>query len=161
VTTDELAAAATGLRAREHPKCVVCSPSNESGLKLNFTCCGNGCVQADFNCDSRLQGYEGRLHGGILASVLDGAMTNCMFARGAADVTAELTVRFLSPVQTQASATVRAWVHKSSRHLNILRGEVVQGDEVKATAVGKFMKPVSSPGALRSEECRSPQVPGT
>jgi uncharacterized protein (TIGR00369 family) len=129
------------LGAREHPKCVVCSRSNESGLKLDFTCGGNDRVQADFYCDESMQGYESCLHGGVLATVLDGAMTNCMFAQGLAVVTAELTVRFLRPVRTQAPATVRAWVRKSSALIHILEAEIVQRDEVKARAVGKFMKP--------------------
>jgi acyl-coenzyme A thioesterase PaaI-like protein len=34
------------------------------------------------------------LHGGVISSILDGTMTNCLFAHGTVAVTAELRVRF-------------------------------------------------------------------
>ena len=89
-----------------------------------------------------------------MALLLDGAMANCMFAQGSAVVTAELNVRFLSPVRTRLPATVRAWIHKSSPLLHILEAEIVQRDEVKATAVGKFMKPAPTSGALQQDSAR-------
>jgi uncharacterized protein (TIGR00369 family) len=100
----------------------------------------DGSVMAMFHCDSVFQGYPNVLHGGVVASLLDGAMTNCLFAYGIVAVTAELTIRYLLPVRTGDEATVRAWVVKSSSRLQIVAAELLQGGEVRAKAQAKFRK---------------------
>jgi acyl-coenzyme A thioesterase PaaI-like protein len=80
------------------------------------------------------------LHGGVIASLLDGAMTNCMFAYGTPAITAELAVRFRHPVIVNRPAKVRAWVERSSPPLHVLKAVVLQDERPKATAVGKFME---------------------
>ena len=130
------------LRPQVHPDCVVCSPANTTGMQLRFEECTDGKVHAAFTLDKRFEGYSGCIHGGVVSSILDGAMTNCMFSRGLVLVTAELKVRFLSFIQIGQLATVSAWVRKSSSRLYVLEAEVVQQERLKATAVGKFMHPV-------------------
>ena len=122
-----------------HTNCVVCGPANKRGLGLEFSLSQDGAVEAVFDCDEVFQGYEHVLHGGVVSSLLDGAMTNCLFAQGCCAVTAELNVRFRHPVVTGRDATVRAWVERSTAPLHILKAEVVQEGQVKATASGKFM----------------------
>ena len=90
--------------------------------------------------DVSFEGYAGWVHGGVIASLMDGAMTNCMFAQGVPVVTAELNVRFRHPVATDKAATVRAWVDQSSPPLYLLKAEVAQAEQIKATACGKFME---------------------
>jgi uncharacterized protein (TIGR00369 family) len=89
---------------------------------------------------TEFEGYNDFLHGGVISALLDGAMTNCMFAHGYAALTAELNVRFHHPVLIGAPATVRAWIKKDLYPLFIVEAEVVQNQQVKATAAGKFMK---------------------
>jgi len=127
------------IRSQAHSNCVICSPSNSRGLSLDFTVSQDGSVKARFDCDIAFEGYAGFLHGGVIASLLDGAMTNCMFAHGCPVVTAELNVRFRHPVITGRAATVRAWIDESSPPLYRLKAEVVQAEQVKATACGTFM----------------------
>lgn len=127
------------LRHRAHPDCVICSPRNASGLRLTFVQRTDGSLQAEFDCPSHLQGYPEMLHGGMISSLLDGAMTNCLFARGCEAVTAELTVRFRHPVATGRRATIRAWLHDSMSVFYVLKSELIQDQQVKATATGKFL----------------------
>ena len=127
------------IRARVHANCVVCSRSSEHGLGLEFVASKDGSVQATFNCDKAFEGYTNVLHGGLISCLLDGAMTNCMFAHGHAPVTAELNVRFLHPVVIGEPVTVRAWIERSSSRLHRLKAEIVQKRQLKASAVGKFM----------------------
>ena len=84
-------------RAQAHSNCAVCSPTNSRSLCLKFAASDDGGVQARFNCDKAFEGYTGMLHGGVIASLLDGAMTNCMFAHCTPATTAELNVRFRHP----------------------------------------------------------------
>jgi acyl-coenzyme A thioesterase PaaI-like protein len=70
------------VRARAHPGCIACSPTNPGGLKLQFTLNADGSVSATRHCDPSFEGYPGYLHGGIIALIFDSVMVNCLFARG-------------------------------------------------------------------------------
>jgi acyl-coenzyme A thioesterase PaaI-like protein len=128
------------LRAQAHPLCVVCSPKNPLGLGLEFTVAEDGSVEGTFAGSLIFEGYSGLLHGGVIASLLDGAMTNCLFAHGCESVTAELNVRYRHPVVARETMIVRAWRQKSIRRLHLLRAELKQNGLVKATARAKFME---------------------
>ena len=126
-------------RRRAHPQCVVCSPPNAHGLGVEFACSPDGSVRGELTDGVAFQGYTGQLHGGIIAALLDGAMTNCLFAHDCEAMTAELTVRYRHPVLAEGGLTVRAWLTGSYGPLFRLEAELVQGGQVKATATGKFM----------------------
>jgi len=126
------------IRNRVHPQCVVCSFANAKGLHLKFDVTDDGSVKADFQCDEAFEGYPGVLHGGVISSILDGAMGNCMFASGQAAVTVEMTTRFRHPIITREKATVSARIIRTSHPLYLLEAEIIQDGEIKATAKGKF-----------------------
>jgi len=121
-----------------HPKCIVRSSENLSGLGLHFEAIDDGSVNATFQCDESFEGYPGILHGGVISSVLDGAMGNCMFAHGRATVTVEMTTRFRHPILTGQKAVASARITRSSHPLYLLEAEITQGGKVKATAKGKY-----------------------
>jgi len=132
-----------GLRetqSQTHPNCVVCAPSNLAGLGLVFRVLEDGSVEATFDCSRQFEGYANVLHGGVIASALDGAMTNCLFARGVMAVTADLRVRFRHPVAASVPATVRAWIVEFSGPLHVMKARLIQNGQVKATASGKFVE---------------------
>ena len=126
------------IRNLVHPKCIVCSFGNANGLHLEFDADDDGSVTATFQCDEAFEGYPGLLHGGVISSILDGAMGNCMFARGQATVTIEMTTRFRHPVATGQEATVSARITQDLHPLYLLEAEIVQDRKVKATAKGKY-----------------------
>jgi uncharacterized protein (TIGR00369 family) len=126
------------LRDVHHENCVVCGSPNAFGLGLCCQVTDQKEITASFDCSEVFQGYPNVMHGGVVSSLLDGAMTNCMFAHGRVAVTTELRVRFRHPVATGCKATVRAWIEESSPPLYILKAELAQEDQVKATADGKF-----------------------
>lgn len=128
----------SGICSQVHPRCIVCSITNARGLHLDFNVSENGDVKAVFECSDALEGYPGILHGGVISTILDGAMGHCMFARGQTAVTVEMTTRFRHPVLTGHEATVHAWITRSSHPLYLLEAEIIQGGEVKATAKSKF-----------------------
>ena len=63
------------VRQQAHPHCVVCSPKNLQGLRLDFHPSDNGQVTAEFIYGQNYQGYPGILHGGVISAILDGART--------------------------------------------------------------------------------------
>jgi len=128
------------VRSTSHANCVVCSSRNEHGLGLNFKSLPDGSVEAMFDCNQSFEGYQNVLHGGITSALLDGAMTNCMFAYGIHAVTAELNIKFRYPVVCCQSVTVRAWITRSSSKLHLLKAEISQNGQIMATGTGKFVR---------------------
>jgi acyl-coenzyme A thioesterase PaaI-like protein len=56
-------------------------------------------VRSEFTPQPDHQGYDGIVHGGILAAVLDDAMANCLWLRGIPVVTAKMALRYRQPVR--------------------------------------------------------------
>jgi uncharacterized protein (TIGR00369 family) len=133
------------LQREYHPQCAVCSPGNAAGLGLRFSLLEGGAVEAPIRCDERFQGYRSWVHGGAISAVLDGAMTNCLFAAGIVAVTAELKIRFRRPVRTGTAATVRAWPTRALGPMHLVRAEIRQHGRVAASATGKFMEHTPEP----------------
>ena len=128
------------LQAQIHPFCQVCSSANPDGLALAFEAGANGEIKSVFHPGPDLEGYKGLLHGGVTASLLDGVMTNCLFAQGIAALTAELRVRYRAPVLIGHEISLRAWIGQRRRPLFLLEAELVQEGCVRATATAKFME---------------------
>ena len=128
------------VRAEVHPFCVACSPSNPLGLRLQFTLNEDGSVSAPFRAPDTLQGFPGLLHGGVIASLLDAVMTNCLFTHGYVAVTAELKLRYRKPVLLGADILIRGWLTQAAAPLYVLQAELKQQGCLKATAVAKFME---------------------
>lgn len=81
-------------------------------------------------------GAPGRVHGGVLAGVLDefaGAILRLADTRGA---TGRLTINYRSPIPMGIPLAFRGWVdHREGRKV-VVRGEVHRGDELIADMEG-------------------------
>ncbi len=128
------------LQRQVHPFCLVCSASNPYGLAVKFELGQNGVLHGAFHPNAALEGYEGRLHGGMIASLLDGVMTNCLFAHDIAAKTGELQVRYREPVFTGPEISLCAWIKTRRPPLFILGAELWQEGRLRATASAKFME---------------------
>jgi uncharacterized protein (TIGR00369 family) len=142
-------------RESEHGHCYVCGQKHAQGLQVAFTACEDGSVRAHFECARLFEGYPQQLHGGIICALLDGAMTNCLFAHGHVAVTAELTVRFSRPVRIGLDALVTARVLAKGTRLFRLEAEMAQDGDIVARATAKFMPRVEAPAAtVRATDAR-------
>lgn len=130
--------ATTELSRRCHPSCLVCGNGRADGLSLRFKRQADGSVSADFDCGAAFQGYPDRLHGGVIAVLLDAAMTHCLFARNVAGLTAKLAIRYNRAVVLGMPAVVRARVVDAKSPLYYLDSEVIQGGAICAAAKGTF-----------------------
>lgn len=110
------------------------------GLALRYTSLADGSVSTTFLGNCALEGYPGLLHGGVVAALIDGVMTNCLFARGIRGFTVELRVRYHVGVAAAEEARLRAWLEDETHGLFQLRAELTQSGSVKASATGKFMR---------------------
>jgi uncharacterized protein (TIGR00369 family) len=128
------------LRQQSHPECFVCGPANGHGLGLEFRVALDGSVEASFPCQPVFAGYSGMLHGGIICTLLDGAMTNCLFAHGLVAVTVDMNVRFRQPATVNCPAVVRAWLESNNLPVYQVAAELSQGGHVAATATARFIE---------------------
>ncbi len=126
--------------ARGHEHCVLCGDFHPRSWRLSFTPSEDGGVWTKFVAGAELQGYDNLLHGGVIASLLDAAMTHCLFHHSIQAVTGDLRVRFLHPTACNVSLELRAWLLFSCPPLYHLRAEMRCGGQLTAKAEGKFMR---------------------
>lgn len=131
-------------RAGVHSACVVCGAANRLGIR--FAVASDGSVVADTVCAMTWQGYAGVVQGGVVAALLDSAMTNCLFARGIVAVTAELNIRYCHPVATNRALRVRGRLTAFDHPLFRLVAEIEQDNRVAARARATFYSAAAAPG---------------
>lgn len=122
---------------------MVCGRDNELGLKASFFELESGEVVAIFTAREEHQSYPGRLHGGMVAAVLDETIARAMMMknRNSWAVTVELTLRYKKPVPLNEELRAVGRITKDSRRLFAGAGEIVLSTgEVAVTAFGKYMK---------------------
>lgn len=131
--------------------CFICGLRNEAGVRVSFynttAASGRAEVQARFLGRSIHQGYPGRMHGGVIAGVLDeviGRAINADHQEGEPTVwgvAVELTTRFHQPVPLDVELVARGWIIRERRRLFEGRGEVCLPDaSVAVTAEAKYLK---------------------
>ena len=122
-----------------HSQCFTCGNECTEGLSLKFTI-EDDVVISRFIVDNKYQSYEGIVHGGITAAILDCAMVHCLFALDIQALTVELSVKYRHPVDIDSNTEVKAWLVSNSHGLYILKAELSQNNQVKARANGRFYK---------------------
>jgi acyl-coenzyme A thioesterase PaaI-like protein len=63
------------------------------------------------------EGFRGIVHGGVVSTVLDEAMSKAVAATGSEALTAELRVRFRRHVTSGDVFLIRGWIVKRNRRL--------------------------------------------
>jgi len=135
-----------------HGYCVACGAANSAGLRLKFVGQPDGSVKGTAFCAKALTGYDGLLHGGVAAMMLDSAMTNCLFAAGITALTGELNIKYKAPVKIGRAVELKAWIEKDWTPLYLLKGDLSQDGEVKVSADAKFMKADTDPAQIQEEK---------
>jgi len=143
---------AQDLRSRHHHECFVCGADRSNSLAMKFCLQPDDSVANLYTFRREFEGYNGFVHGGIIAAALDGAMTNWLFIHGHSAVTAELKIRYLHPVETQVPALVQARFTEGSGPLFIMTAELIQQGRRMATATAKFIANSSSAKITKAGE---------
>jgi uncharacterized protein (TIGR00369 family) len=88
--------------------CFGCGLENPSGLRLRFFVDPDLNVVCRFRLARRFAGPPGHAHGGIIATLLDEAMSKTNRARNILAMTRQITVDYLRPVPLAAPLTLTA-----------------------------------------------------
>lgn len=135
--------AGTGREFTDNDYCFACGSRNPCGLHLAFV------AEADrLICrgalSSHMQGWDGIVHGGIIATVLDDLMSNCLRRiHGVEAVTAELTLRYSLPAPTETELVFEAAVKERAKRIWTLVSTCRQSSPdspVLASAKGRFVQ---------------------
>lgn len=97
-------------------ECFACGQDNPIGLKLKFSWDGKT-ARAEFAPTKFYQGWHGILHGGILFTLLDEAMTYVAYFQGLNTVTAKSEVRFKQAVPINEPLFISATTTRKTRKL--------------------------------------------
>jgi uncharacterized protein (TIGR00369 family) len=124
------------------PGCLVCGRANPNGLRLSLSVHPEtGLVTVPFTPQPHHVGFEGIIHGGLLATVLDEAMVWAATWSGRRFcVCGEMTVRFRHSAPIGQTLTCTARIASSRRGLIETTGEVRTADgTLVCTATGKYV----------------------
>lgn len=124
-------------------RCFVCGKHNPIGFKLELKLADDGkSIHTQFTPPPHFQGWHGVLHGGILSTLADEAITYvAIHAFDSPAVTAQLEVRFLKPAPIGETLDVRAWPVKSSNRFVQAEAEIRLSDGTLVTrASGKCLR---------------------
>ena len=91
--------------------CFVCGSHNTVGLRLDFKLDRENQQASCITVTSEeYQGWDGVVHGGVVASMLDGSMVYACKSMDLDCFTAELTVRYKKPVPINKQVEIIAQV---------------------------------------------------
>ncbi|HER62597.1 MAG TPA: PaaI family thioesterase [Desulfobacteraceae bacterium] len=124
--------------------CLVCGLQNDFGLYTSFYELENGELLAIFKPREEHQSYPGRLHGGIVSTILDETIGRAIMTGHAArfwGVTVEITIRFKKPVPLNQELRVIGRITRDTTRLFEGTGEILLADgSIAAEGRGRYMK---------------------
>ncbi|MDR3348023.1 MAG: PaaI family thioesterase [Acidaminococcales bacterium] len=124
----------------EYPWCFGCGRDNPAGLKLEFTL-EQGIYSAVFTPRREHQGYDGMVHGGIIAALLDEVMGDYVYElTGQKAFTARLQLRYRQAAPIGQPLKAESSVLKRKGRLYEMKGEIfLSGGSLAAEAKGKII----------------------
>lgn len=123
-----------------HRRCLLCGDLHPNSFGLRFTPHDDDGVRAVFQGYDELQGYDGILHGGVIASLLDSAMTNCLFQQGVQALTADLKIRYKYSIPCCAKLDLQARLIESRDPLYRLKADLILDGRCMARGEARFMR---------------------
>jgi len=122
-------------------RCFGCGPANATGLHLEFLLAPDGSVVSLPVISDAFEGHPGYLHGGIIATLLDEAMSKAVRAKAKPSMTRKIEVEFLRPVPSDAPLRIEGRVVRSDRHKHWTEARILDEKQtVLAEAKGLFFE---------------------
>lgn len=135
----DVTAAAAAVRAA-YNRCFGCGLDNPIGLRLDGFSVDGSELSASFVPRPDYRGFEGVLHGGVIATLLDETLAwTAMMIEGTYVVTAKLELKYRKPAPADAPYALRGRVvTRRGRRLQ-LAGDASTEGNIVAEASGLFM----------------------
>ncbi len=122
-------------------RCFGCGPANPAGLRLEFFHDADLKVVCLPSIGSGFEGPAGYLHGGVIATVLDEAMSKAVRVRGLTAMTRQMEVEYLRPVHSGTSVRVEGFLVRSEGRKHWTEAQIFdEKRHLLATAKGLFVE---------------------
>jgi len=119
--------------------CYVCGEENQHGLHLAFQV-DDGRASAVWTPRIGWESFQGVIHGGIISSVLDEAMSKALISHGYQAFTVDLRIRFHKTVCVGEAVSVSGWIVRVEKRKLLAEACVTSEDgSEKAHAWGVFL----------------------
>ena len=124
-----------------HNRCFGCGPANPIGLHLDFYVAEDQSVVCMPVVAANFEGPPGLLHGGIIATLLDEAMSKAVRVRGLTAMTRQMDVEYLRPVPSATAIRIVGKRVRSEGRKHCTEAQLFD-DKLKilATAKGLFIE---------------------
>ena len=141
--------------------CFACGDTNPIGMHLHIEL-GEGTASTTWTPGRDFVGWEDKVHGGLLSTLLDEVMAWAPSSYDSWAVTAEMSIRFRSPANPGEELTAKAWVDQRRRRIYHVRGQVHGADgRLIAEAEGRFLGAAPSAKANLKARYASPTTKAT
>jgi acyl-coenzyme A thioesterase PaaI-like protein len=94
--------------------CFGCGDDNRAGLHLKFLVDEEGRVLCRLRLAAQFQGPPGHAHGGIIATLLDEAMSKANRHRNIVAMTRHMSIDYLRPVPLESDLLLEGWSEKDA-----------------------------------------------
>lgn len=121
----------------EDNNCFVCGINNPIGLKAIFKK-GDGISFCKIKIPYTYQGWNGIVHGGIIASLLDDAMIYACNSLGYLCVTAEINIKYSKPLPVLKNIEINAEVEEIKKKIIFTKSKLLLDGEIIAKATAKM-----------------------
>lgn len=121
--------------------CFGCGPASAIGLHLEFLLAEDGAVVCLPTIAESFEGPPGYLHGGIIATLLDEAMSKTVRARGLKAVTGRMEIDYRRPVRSTAPIRLEGRLLRSEGRKHWTEARILDArGHVLAEAKGIFIE---------------------
>ena len=121
-----------------HQNCFACGLNDGTGMGLKFYKHEDGTVFGNFFADPKYEGYSGIIHGGIVATLLDSAMTHCLLMKDIPALTGRLSIKYSIPIRTGTVVKLEARIVDQFHEVFILEGKALVDGKRVASAGAKY-----------------------
>lgn len=128
-----------------HNRCFGCGPANPNGMHLEFYLASDGSVFAQPSIAQHFEGGEGFLHGGIIATMLDEAMSKVMKVNDVLAVTRHIEVDYLRPIPSMKPIRIEAHRTHHEGKKQYVQAHILSADGVKLAAAKALFIEVKRP----------------
>ena len=131
-------------KQRSSKMCVICGMDNPIGLRAQFYNMEDGSVVTPFRYTENHQSFPGRVHGGLVAAMLDELGLRALWAKSSEDVfgvTMSLDVKYRKPVPYHEDLLGRGVVERETPKFVVVRAGIFDRKGTRlADAEVKYIK---------------------
>lgn len=134
-------------------RCFGCGDASVSGLRLKFLLAPDRSVVCLPQIPETFEGHPGYLHGGIIATLLDEAMSKAVRARGITSMTRNIEVDYLRPVPSCTQFRIEGRLLRSEMRKHWTEARILNArGKVLAQAKGLFIELRANPKSMDIQE---------